>query len=1087
MTTNANIFLDLLALERVGKYSVALELVQKLLNENKSDLTAKSFNLKLLEQRLCARLKLKQAPTKNQQQKSNTIKISNENYNNITWSAIITMWKRQDYFAEQLAAIRSQSIPPEEIIIILNEGHIPESKIREIGGADVKIIRSDINSLYSRWAVAYIAKGEYVSVFDDDVIPGKYWIANAIRACSSYNALVGPAGRIYNKHRLNGYYKLVVPNAEGPHAISCSETDVFCDWVCNSYLFKREWVGHALSSLRYQDSFKTFDDIQLATSLYLSGGIRCVTPMQPSFDKELHGSLQHRYGNDSHAIWKTNSDQHFAGRKAYIEELIEAGYVPIQKRDNLYRFHLIVPFGERNTLERCLLTIKGQDYQNFTCTLIDDCCDGKDALDLVKRIGLDKSSIRYLKATKKAYPLRAREMATDMLLANPADVIVHLDGDDWLPYPDVLSRLNRIYRKGGVSATYGNAISLRQSDRCDFHEYSPYEMSRRWNVTQQSADSEVVPFRKIKETELVGGWKDAPWCGMHLRTFQFNKWLGHTRESFRDKNGAYLKVGTDAAIFIPILDSCKYDQVAFVPDLSYVYQNSGNTIHAKKEITADYKSEALATVANARVSVNHSQLSSALITYPRSISNSDAAVAFDSIKETQPTLNGPTLLSLENEQLGKSSIVTIVTPNYLADAIICLMSYRCNLRVNCDLFAFIATENKNEIECCTRILAESGVIAIFPATLQHSKMESQNLAGKYQLDTDEYRWAMKAVVLIELLNRNYPLALFLDSDTYTVSDITDVHKILGQHPISVFPHFRDPDHEYLRGVLYKDGFFNGGMLAATPSGIPHLTRLYQRCLIELKKDPARHRWDDQKYFDLFVLEVENLYVNLDRSIDYNPWNYETVEGLVAPSQRSIILKSGYFVRHWHVSTMLIKNSIELKEQKFSVYRPIIAMYLMSLIYTILLILVLAKSKKIELGMDFLGLEARFNSLADNLMQLSSAIPVSSIKELLENIKRSGNSDFNQMLQRSVDSISKSICFDNYALFATLLLKMFPDSQVASNLADDLRSRDLRYIADNILCSTVPNQGDLAECVIRLDAGDLVKQRLRVLQSCNLNY
>ena len=141
----------------------------------------------------------------------------------------------------------------------------------------------------------------------------------------------------------------------------------------------------------------------------------------------------------------------------------------------------------------------------------------------------------------------------------------------------------------------------------------------------------------------------------------------------------------------------------------------------------------------------------------------------------------------------------------------------------------------------------------------------------------------------------------------------------------------------------------------------------------------------------------------------------------------------------------------------------------------------------EIGPDWLGLDTRFNSLADNLMQLSSAIPVSSIKELLEDIKRSGNNDFNQMLQRSVDSISKSICFDNYAFFATLLLKMFPDSQVASSLADDLRSRDLRYIADNILCSTVPNQGDLAECVIRLDAGDLVKQRLRVLQSCNLNY
>jgi hypothetical protein len=346
---------------------------------------------------------------------------------------------------------------------------------------------------------------------------------------------------------------------------------------------------------------------------------------------------------------------------------------------------------------------------------------------------------------------------------------------------------------------------------------------------------------------------------------------------------------------------------------------------------------------------------------------------------------------------------------------------------------------------------------------------------------------MKAVVLIELLTKNYSSTLFLDPDTYTVSDISDVHQILAKHPISVFPHFRDPDHEYLRGVLYKDGFFNGGMLAATPSGIPHLTRLYERCLSELKKDPARNRWDDQKYFDLFALEVENLNVNLDRGIDYNPWNYEPVEGLVAPSQRSVILKSGYFVRHWHVSTMLIKNSIELKEKKFSAYRPIIAIYLMSLMYSILLILALAKSKKIALGEGWLGLDVRFNSLSEKLIQLSSAIPISEIKSLLGTITHSKNNDCTQMLQRCVESISKSICFDNYELFASLLLRMFPCNQVASSLADDLRSRDLRYIADEILGATDLSHEITAERVEKMNAGDQIKQRIHTLHSCKINY
>lgn len=1079
---------ELLDIEKSGHYQEALDHIQAMTGDTSGESPARSLNLKLLEQRLRARLKSSQPQAKNTATSTKSAQKAPQNTKPATWSAIITMWKRQDYLAEQLAAIRSQSIPPQEIIIILNEGHIPESQIRDLGGPEIKIIRSDINSLYSRWAVAYIAEGEYVSVFDDDVIPGKHWIANAIRACSSYNALVGPAGRIYNKNGLHGYYKLVVPNADNLNTISCGETDVYCDWVCNSYLFKREWVNHALSSLRYKDSFKTFDDIQLATSLYLNGGIRCVTPMQPSFDKELHGSLQHHYGHDAHAIWKTNSDHHFAERKAYIEGLIDQGYVQVQQRDNLYRFHLIMPFGERTTLERCLLSVKGQDYQNFTCTLIDDCGDGSDAMDLVRRLGLDDLNFRYIKTTKKAYPLRAREIATDMLAANPADVIIHLDGDDWLPYPDVLSRLNRIYRSSGVLVTYGNALCIRSHQTRDFCEYSQYDMSKKWNAAQKDPNAKELPFRKIQREEVSNGWGDAPWCGMHLRSFQFSKWLGLSRQSFRNSKGEYLRVGTDAAILIPILDLCPYESIKFVPELAYVYQNANNTIHAKKEISAQQKSEALAVIAGVDQTINYQSVRHHLINGSSSVSAKDAVVTHDSLSGSERNRSKRLFGKADTLERISSSIVTIVTPNYLADAIICLMSYQRNLRdKNCHLYVFVATEKPSEVADCTKLLVDSGLTALFPGTLRYTREQSHALAAKYKLNTDEYRWAMKAVVLIELLKDGCSLALFLDPDTYTVSDITDVHQKLTHHPISVFPHFRDPDHEYLRGVLYKDGFFNGGMLAATASGAPHLTRLYERCLHELVKEPSRHRWDDQKYFDLFALEVEHLYVNLDRGIDYNPWNYEPVEGLIAPSQRSILLKSGYFIRHCHVSVMMIKNSIELKEKKYSVYRPLISIYLLSLLYTIILLLAHSRAKGLASSTDYLGLESRFNNITEKLTQLSVAIPVSEIRQLLELAKNFDMTEFDVFLGKWSESLIKSICFDNYELFARILGGLFPDSDTASKLQRHLRRHDLRYIADEVIGS--PDlKIEEKESLHEIDgAGNLVKRQLQALQSCKISY
>lgn len=1085
---------ELFILEKKGLYKEALDRIQKIRQNTPEISQIRELNLQFLEERIRARLMTGPNASIESQFNQNN-KLINDASNN-TWSAIITIWKRYDYLAEQLAAIRKQSIPPQEIIVIINEGHILKSKIQEIGGNDIKIIQSDINSLYSRWALAYIAQGEYVSVFDDDVIPGEHWVANAIRACSQYNALIGPSGRIYNKKSKNNFFKLVAPNADpkDKDAINCSDTDIYCDWVCNSYFFKREWVGHILSNMRYLDSFKTFDDIQLATSLYLSGGIRCVTPMQPSFDQRLHGYRKRGYGSDAHTIWKTNLDQHFIEQRKYIEQLIQIGYKPVQQRQNLFRIHLIVPFGERDFLERCLLSIKGQLYQNFTCTLIDDCHDGKDSLDILHRLDLNDHRFRYIKTKKKAYPLRTREIATDMLNAAPADVIAHLDGDDWLPYPDVLSRLDRIYRKGNVLATYGNAVEIRNHETHNFQEYSQYEMSERWNVAQSDPNAKILPLRKIKEDEIINGWGNAPWCGMHLRSFQFIKWIELNKKAFFDENGNYLKMATDAAIFIPILDACKFESVTFIPNLVYVYQNAGNTIHAKKEISLQQRNEALSIINTADRTPNHQFVSQILRKRTLSpVTPSDAAVIHNGLDAPQCDFTMPICVGKkfphEIVLNQKNSIITIVTPNYLANALICLISYKRNLRSNCDAYIFLATNDTVEFATCTKMLGNSGLTVLSPFTIKHMQQESQALAQKYQIDSDQYRSAVKPVVLLELLKRGYTSALFLDPDTYTVSDITDVHNNITQHPISVFPHFRNPDPEYLRGILYQDGFFSGGMLGATKNGIPHLFRLYQRCLHELVKDPSRQRWDDQKYFDLFSIEVNGLHVNSDRGIDYNPCNYEPVEGMVAPSQRSVLLKSGYFVRHWHVSTMLIKNSIELKERNFSVYRPFISIYLLSLLYTIILISAKSKSENLLSTNVFLTLLQRYDSIEEKLKEISSAIPVNALKQLLALAQQIDANTVKSFINQWVESLLGSICFDNFELFYQLSKNLFPDNDSdTAEIKQRLQKHDLRYITDEIIGAHDLNHDEMVNFFDEAEnSGQLIKKQIESLQSCNINY
>jgi len=231
------------------------------------------------------------------------------------WSAIITLWKRSEYLEEQLEAIYNQSVRPKEIIIIQNENHfLIDEKIYQ--KYDLKLIRSDINSLYHRWIISYLSSGEYVCVFDDDVIPGKDWIKLCYRVSQNHNALVGPSGRVARPTSDPAW-----ESVEG-HA----GEDRICDWVCNSYFFKADWLRHIVAASRYDDHQMTFDDIQLAAALKAVGGIISVVPGQPSDKSDYAGHSKRQYGHDSHALWKRKVESHAHKRSNLIRRLDRIGF-----------------------------------------------------------------------------------------------------------------------------------------------------------------------------------------------------------------------------------------------------------------------------------------------------------------------------------------------------------------------------------------------------------------------------------------------------------------------------------------------------------------------------------------------------------------------------------------------------------------------------------------------------------------------------------------------------------------------------------------------------------------------------------------
>ncbi|HXH37030.1 MAG TPA: glycosyltransferase [Thermoanaerobaculia bacterium] len=126
---------------------------------------------------------------------------------------------------------------------------------------------------------------------------------------------------------------------------------------------------------------------------------------------------------------------------------------------------------------------------------------------------------------ERLYPMRNVLAAIERSAADPEDVIVILDGDDWLIDDRALETIARAY-DSGCWLTYGSWISN--------HDGRP----GRW-----------PPY-----PDDTRDFREAPWLATAVRTWK--KWLFDRidRRDFCDAQGQYLRVAEDVACMFPLLE-----------------------------------------------------------------------------------------------------------------------------------------------------------------------------------------------------------------------------------------------------------------------------------------------------------------------------------------------------------------------------------------------------------------------------------------------------------------------------------------------------------------------------------------------------
>jgi len=202
-----------------------------------------------------------------------------------------------------------------------------------------------------------------------------------------------------------------------------------------------------------------------------------------------------------------------------------------------------------------------QKYTNWEAVVIDDGSTDETSNIISKFIDENrqhKNKIRIIKNEKNfGSPLMSIVTGTQTTNANDLDVIVNLDGDDWLSDIDVLFHLSTVYSNPNILMTYGQyePSSKKYKDYCrPIPNFNTYRKSKKW-VTS------------------------------HLRTYRKVLFDNIRDEDLRDEDGSYFECAGDLALIFPMIEMAGAERVQFIPKVLYIYndQNLMNEMKIKKE------------------------------------------------------------------------------------------------------------------------------------------------------------------------------------------------------------------------------------------------------------------------------------------------------------------------------------------------------------------------------------------------------------------------------------------------------------------------------------------------------------------------
>lgn len=212
----------------------------------------------------------------------------------------------------------------------------------------------------------------------------------------------------------------------------------------------------------------------------------------------------------------------------------------------------------------------------------------------------------------------------------------------------------------------------------------------------------------------------------------------------------------------------------------------------------------------------------------------------------------------------KKVICTISTHDYLPKVEALYHSLMDKGTVDYDFYVLLIEEKEWESTL-------NNAVIISLKELEKSKPSP--LYKKYR--GDKLRWALKSVFLQYLIQKGFGQLIYVDNDIFffdhpevIFDKLKNADFLLTPHFYQSFPHSNQRWFE----ANFRVGLYNAGFIACTSHAQEHLAWWEEACIYNIKKNPNRGLFDDQKYLDMLPILFDGVAIIKDRAWNLAAWN-----------------------------------------------------------------------------------------------------------------------------------------------------------------------------------------------------------------------